>query len=681
MTEQETIRDILKQNETHVLAPADAYRLIPQQGVTHTLFPSEVRHNAMWDFTVTDEGRVFFSLCAELNEALYARLYEYIPESDTLQLHFNLEDKILQFDRAVRMSKIHSSICKMNDGRLIMATHTTATSPCHPHWMPEAYYHHLWEGYQGSNIILYDPNTGALENRGVPIPHESIYGGIYDAMHHAFFFTGYFRGHLYRLDITTNAVQDFGRVTEYGSFRLHIGPDGHVYGNSRSGNYYRVRTDTLEIQELGELPYNWGKLSQAYRQVHFAANGPDGNIYMGVYYCSELVRFCPDTGALEMVGSYRPKSYIFPCDVDCVAGMTFDDEGVLWYAIQANFYPQDTKASTLCSWDVTRGGEPVCYGILGTDKRAVGIVSEMHFYKGKLYLSDSNHGDDAPGVMTIDLAQLKAAYAKTGLGPITGDAYVYWQFKNAEALFPGKNFAEKAWPYARTVLHMRERGAFLAKNHDEFFAKELTFLRVWREVTMRDSPVRRVHWLDDDTLVAQCTGGEKTLRLTVTGGKLTAVEETEAFPQEAVMPQALKALSYPCVPGRQYKAVPTAFCPLSGGSYLVGTQDGLLARVKNGKVFSLGACAPNGPVRALCTDTARSTVYGVAGDEMDLGCVFRYDDENGLVQLGRVFANSFETPAILGSSELSCCALSPDGSTLAIGAQDRMGMLYFYKLR
>ena len=113
MTEQETILKILKENGTHAPAPADAYRLIPQQGVTHTLFPPEVRHNAMWDFAVTDEGRVFFSLCAELNEALYARLYEYVPQTDTLQLHFNLEEKILQFDRAVRMSKIHSSICKM----------------------------------------------------------------------------------------------------------------------------------------------------------------------------------------------------------------------------------------------------------------------------------------------------------------------------------------------------------------------------------------------------------------------------------------------------------------------------------------------------------------------------------------------------------------------------------------
>lgn len=75
-----------------------------------------------------------------------------------------MEDVILPHDRQIRASKFHSSICFMPDGRLIMTTHTTDESPCHPTWMPIAYYHHLWEGFAGGHILIYDPQTGHGES-------------------------------------------------------------------------------------------------------------------------------------------------------------------------------------------------------------------------------------------------------------------------------------------------------------------------------------------------------------------------------------------------------------------------------------------------------------------------------------------------------------------------------------
>ncbi len=93
---------------------------------------------------------------------------------------FRVEDVILPQDRAIRASKFHTSISFMTDGRIIMTTHTTDKSPRHPTWMPLAYYHHLWEGFAGGNIIIYDPKTKKAENLGIPVPHESIYGATYD---------------------------------------------------------------------------------------------------------------------------------------------------------------------------------------------------------------------------------------------------------------------------------------------------------------------------------------------------------------------------------------------------------------------------------------------------------------------------------------------------------------------
>lgn len=132
-----------------------------------------------------------------------------------------------------------------------MTTHTTAQSPVHPYWYPEPFYNHPFEGYPGSIILIYDPETGAVENRGIPVPHESIYGACYDQKRNSLYFTGYLRGHLYRYDLDTSYVRDYGQVTEFGSFRLHKAGDGNIYSASRSGNFYRINTDTQEIEELG----------------------------------------------------------------------------------------------------------------------------------------------------------------------------------------------------------------------------------------------------------------------------------------------------------------------------------------------------------------------------------------------------------------------------------------------
>ena len=84
---------------------------------------------------------------------------EYDYEKNDIHVLFAVEDVILPSDRTIRASKFHTSISFMKDGKMIMTTHTTDKSPAHPTWMPEAYYHHLWEGFPGSNIIIYDPST------------------------------------------------------------------------------------------------------------------------------------------------------------------------------------------------------------------------------------------------------------------------------------------------------------------------------------------------------------------------------------------------------------------------------------------------------------------------------------------------------------------------------------------
>ena len=227
------------------------FRALPEEAVRHRLLDEDMRHNAIWDMAISREGRVFFSLCAELAESRYVRLYEYLPDENAFRLHFRLEDRVIVQDREIRASKIHTSMAFMEDGRLIMTTHTTSQAPQHPTWMAEGYYQHLWEGFPGSHLLLYDPETGILENRGIPAPHETLYGGTYDPLHRVYYCGGMIRGHAYACSLDDNRVTDLGQVTEFGAYRWVTGPDGHVYSSSRTGRLFRIRTDTRQVEELG----------------------------------------------------------------------------------------------------------------------------------------------------------------------------------------------------------------------------------------------------------------------------------------------------------------------------------------------------------------------------------------------------------------------------------------------
>jgi len=111
----------------------------------------------------------------------------------------------------------------------------------------------------------------------------------------------------------------------------------------------------------------------------------------------------------------------------------------------------------------------------------------------------------------------------------------------------------------------------------------------------------------------------------------------------------------------------------------VATKDGILSIVKDGKVFSLGPVANSGPVHGMTASPDGSIVYGVAGDRADLGCVFSFDDNRGLRMLGRLYCDGWQY-GYAASCNLSCCALHPDQTVLAIGANDRLGCVYLCSL-
>ena len=108
--------------------PKEAFELVPQSAVKQCYITDAPGYNAAWDYHITPDGRHFIPCCAEGTFPEYVRLYEYYPETNTVELKFKLEDKITVYPRTIRPSKFHTCMNSMPDGKIIMTTHTTVGS-------------------------------------------------------------------------------------------------------------------------------------------------------------------------------------------------------------------------------------------------------------------------------------------------------------------------------------------------------------------------------------------------------------------------------------------------------------------------------------------------------------------------------------------------------------------------
>ena len=655
--------------EKYLLNSRADHRLINQSGVKQYCYPLRYSHNAIWDSNAGPDGKLYYGLATEIATAGYVRLCSYDYNTNDVQEHFKAEDVVLPLDRAIRASKFHSSICFMPDGRMIMTTHTTDKSPRHPTWMPIAYYHHLWDGFAGGNIIIYDPRTNKAENLGIPVPHESIYGALYEPAHNALFFLGMLRGHLYRFSLDDRRTIDLGKVTETYSFRLVLGPDGHIYSASRTGHIYRINTETLELQDLNyQFQHEPFEYSTFYNNLAIARIGPDNRLYLAGMYCKNLIALDTATDTFEDMGPYlTTERYSFDENRNCIFGMDFDSEGVLWYVVTSlNNYEANLEygiPAGLYRWDIARGGKPEYLGIIGTPQRACNWNSEVVVNKDDiLYVTGSNHSLDGPDLTGIDLKVYRQHMYEPG--PMLEDRY----------------YDPTAPEYIQSGEEIHEQEMLMAANPtNAALPVSGSPILLWRALApdhIPDSAVLSLEWKDNDTLCGIC-GDKQNYAFTITQGKLTQLEATDAAPVKAA-PSPVADL--PWYPGRQYQAVACAETKLPDGRKLVGTPDGMLAIVDGEDVFALGAVSVNGPIHCLAT-APDGTVYGVAGDEMDIALLFRWDAKRGLRCLGHMGQGAGKTiDDVFFCTYVTTCAISPDGKKLAIGATERLGTVVIYDI-
>ena len=664
--------------------PKEFFRLIPQTGVTHVLCEEEPGHNAIWDMAVSPEGRIFFSICGESYEALYARLYEFDRAEKRFVRHFGLEEEIIMDPKTIRTSKFHTAISFIGDGTILTATHTTSPAPTHPTWMPYEYIDHPYEGYPGSNLLLYNYENGDVKNLGVMSPHDTVYGATYDPKNGDYFGITWMRGMGYVYNVHTKTLRELGQVSDTHTSRTFLLSDGHIYGTTYSGAMFRYNTDLREVEFLG---VNTNGLMRHARER-------DGILYFTTGPCSvpgrgqELYAYELATRKLWTIGRPAPKAESYGDEKSAfynAYGMDFDSQGRLWYGVMTFVPHHKYVGARLFMWDFLNGKEPVDCGFLGSEKRTLSISAEMHIIDDVIYVSDGNHTshcDTPSGIIAIELDKfVPALESEERLMSHDYINYLPYQ-EECREWYPKKDFDEcfKLYEdyYENTVEYFEK---FVNENNAHAKFAGASSVSVWERVGFGNTAVREIKWRSNSELTLT-VGNESynEVAVSLNEGRATVVSITPtSAPDHSEIKCALPALALPAVPGRRYIANAEAAVEMKDGSILVGTGDTMLARISGEKVFSLGRVATAGGVHSL--DVAPDgTVWGIAGHDAGCGVLFKYDDECGVTLLGilpEVFAENGRNVAIYRPTTL---AVSPDGSYLAVGGADEIGGAVILKI-
>lgn len=672
----------------------DSFRVINQTGVRQRIGLCGVDYFGCWDINLSPDGILYYAPSDETGHARHTRLISYDYQTDTAKICFKAEDVVLPRPRQLPVTKLHESITFLPDGRVFATTHSTDRAPQHPEWMPIAHHTHIWEGWPGSTMLCYDPGTGRTENWGVPVPRETIYGATYDAKHNAIYMIGFMRGHVYRYSLDDRSLIDLGKAAELYCYRLHAGPDKHIYGCTKSGFLWRVNVDTVKLEDLNwrvpEYPDNYCN-NTWYRYMSHAHNLDDHRMLFSTF-CSDDF-FILDTGSLKVSSIGRKAPFDeFVDSMPTTMGVNefaIDKYGVLWYVIAVYAFQKPTDdyrtyamPDYLMRLDYLNGQEPECLGAVGTVRHLHAQTSGVCIDKNSdiLYIVDSGGHDGGLSVLCVDLEKYRPHMHQPG--PVSDDMF-----------FRPKNMT----PGQIEIFKKRGKATEETTAANPFYAfpvENITPVRVWRHVpytNIEDSKIIGLVWDEHNLLHGICGDNTKYCFTAAADGKMqefVPLDKVNSKRKEWLLsnisPKTFEfdeRVKLPHVAGRQYLAKASAVCEWNGGRKIVGTRDGLLAIINGADVYALGNAAAYGPVRSLFANSDKRRLWGTAGDEEDLGMVFYYDDKVGLRQLGFLIYNIhgyFDGPS--ASNILSSIAVSGDEKFIAVGGADRIGSIHIARL-
>ena len=497
----------------------EKFRLIPQAGIRVRPDAGGTGYPSCWDMNVSPyDGTLYFSPCDETGRGAHTRMVAYDWDKDEARIAMKIEELTLPTNRHMPHSKLHESISFLPDGKVIATTHSTDRAPHHSEWMPFAHVNHLWDGFPGSFVLMYDPETDKSYNLGMPAPRESIYGMTYDQKHNSIYMIGFMKGHVYRLSLDDKSVKDLGKAAEVFCYRLHRGPDDHIYAMTKSGFLFRINVDTQELEDLNwrlpAMPHNYVN-NTWYRYMCRAQNIDEHRfIFTNSAGNNFFIFDCRDDSVTD---AGRRAPFDFENDF-FIANMSFnefglDKDGVLWYGLIGNRYTPPTdeffKAPTqmlLFRWDFENEKEPQCLGIIGTQEWGLTRCTclSLDAERDKLYMigilqpvGENKQEENEFGLFMIDLAKMRPRINEKG--PI-------WVRDMSPTPYTEEEIVKAKEQAAKPIVWVGEEVS--AKNPVTAFPiDKVTPLRLWRHVphtAIADSKVQSLAWDSDGNLHGVC---------------------------------------------------------------------------------------------------------------------------------------------------------------------------------
>jgi hypothetical protein len=661
--------------------PPRFFDVVPEGCVRQYPFPMISTHNAIWDYADGENGKHYVALCNEFSAANSVVMFEFDPQTKKFAEMFRGDQITMCPKNAIPHSKVHTSICPMRDGRLIMTTHSTSPGPLHDYWLIDSYFYDHWEGFPGSHILIYDPKTKSAHSLGCPTPRDSIYGSIYIEKNHSLYFINYMRGGLFRYDLENQELIELDKITEWATWRLAKDHNENIYTSTRYGHLWKINTSNDTVEDIGQLPgaeidTNIGRSS--HMQLSNFKRGPGGKYYMSWGFSDLLYSYDTDSGVFEALGNMVPPEYRKVQGTHC-STFNFDSQGVLWAGFMMQYGPTGSPIQ-LFRWDFANDGKPEALGMLGSPERVITNISEswIDTATDTLWLGDTNHADDPPMVCEVNLRKL---YAERSLPrPKLRDVLPLWFVRDGEQFYPEL--------YSQAALKKYlEFEKFVQLDYFPFADKEAntrlnrgagTGVRIWEHVKLGEGHVHQVRFTDNHILRVWCGTLDKVIHCLEVNVNTLAVTETSLAACPLREP-VLCAQQLPYRSGRKFLARATASCRFKNG-VLYGTEDGLIAAVyDDGKVVSYGALTVMSPVHAMAKSPNSDTIYGVAGKKQDLGLVFAFSPETGMAELGRTHLTLGVAPGNLTCNQPVTLDVAAD-ETLAIGCIDKLGAVFIYKM-
>ncbi len=703
----------------------DYRRLINQTSVRARMapLPEGDKSNACWDGIVAPDGKFYFPLSSESGLCAATKLGWFDYDNDKVVVVCDAEEALLSNDRKLPHSKFHTSLnaiprnvlypeCPYDpkDYLIVGLTHSTDRAKHHKEWMPFGHHNHVWEGFPGGQIIVYDPQNGHCFSLGTPVPQETIYGAKFDPKHNRLYMIGFMRGHIYCYDFKERRViKDLGKAAEIFCYRLVMGADGHIYGCSKSGQLFKVNTDTVEIENLDwhvpDFKDNYTSYT-FYRYMVQGRNHPSGKyLIFAISSIPWMYKLEFATGKVTCIGRCVPLDGIYELPAKnadfSVHGFDIDKDGVMWLAVMGGGGMGDhpfwfAHYTYLVRWDPDNGEAPFVCGVMGRPERTQQYVTELEYdhINDRLYWCDQVAGTNLrPSAGGLELKEFRKVYRERG--PVSEAEYIMPIYLTDEEL--AEREAAKKKPAGG------EENARLSPFH-AFHPSKVEAIRIWRSLPRLE--------VEDSKVIGMAFEPTKDSRykLHVVSGRSGQFDTAEFILQivdkevvsvqrmseiddkyrkwlkENILPQPFEFdenIKLPEVTGRRYRAKASCVVDWKDGKKFVGTLDALLSIVSpDGSVYCLGNASAYGPIRGMVTNKDKTHLWGIAGDDEDLGYVFEYDEVNGLRQMGIINYNIpgyFDGPTV--ANVLSGICLSPDEKYLAIGSADRIAEVHVMDIK